>query len=456
MRRSGRGRSPGKGGETAELLLERRLSQQPDEAEELRLQPGGWATLKRQEKRPPQFQLYGVFARVFLPVGYPSSVRLEYLEYQSWDSLQGLSSYLRSVLCARSILAGAGVGSASITPLAAAFAWTARDGVAIVGSLFFAYHFSDLFECNLKEWRLFADVLNNVGLTLDLFTGLLPTRYFLIISGLSSLSKSLCGLVAGATKARISQHFARAGSLGDVIAKEATQETAVNLLGLVLGVILSQLVGSDDYSNCALFFGLLVLHQFANYRLVSVLVLDTLSGQRLLIITQALVLGKAGAPPTPLQVSASERLWRPLHLWQRGPRVGASARHISLNGISWSQLQACWGKLVVLCLFGLDHRGRVVVCLKEGVTELDNLRAHLVGYFLFLSLERQGSSRGLPGRYRILMETIAPALAAWASMHVLVSDDALRESFSASGWDIGAGKTRLGEGEHRVALVKEQ
>lgn len=30
----------------------------------------------------------------FLPVGYPASVRPEYLTYQFWDSLQGISSYV--------------------------------------------------------------------------------------------------------------------------------------------------------------------------------------------------------------------------------------------------------------------------------------------------------------------------------------------------------------------------
>ena len=55
-----------------------------------------------------------VLLTTFLPIGYPDSVRPEYLEYQAWDCIQGTSSYLRSVLTTKSLLQGAGVGSAEV------------------------------------------------------------------------------------------------------------------------------------------------------------------------------------------------------------------------------------------------------------------------------------------------------------------------------------------------------
>jgi hypothetical protein len=56
----------------------------------------------------------------FLPVGYPQSVRPEYLEYQTWDTVQALSSYLRGIFTTRALLAGVGVGNANASALAAA------------------------------------------------------------------------------------------------------------------------------------------------------------------------------------------------------------------------------------------------------------------------------------------------------------------------------------------------
>lgn len=71
-----------------------------------------------------------------------------------WDCIQGMSSYLRSVLTTKSVLQGAGVGSAEATPLAAALIWVFRDGIGMIGSLVFAYAYSDCFEMYTKEWRL--------------------------------------------------------------------------------------------------------------------------------------------------------------------------------------------------------------------------------------------------------------------------------------------------------------
>ena len=49
-------------------------------------------------------ELVVAFQATFLPAGYPHSVRPEYISYQFWDSLQALSSYLRSVLTTKSLL----------------------------------------------------------------------------------------------------------------------------------------------------------------------------------------------------------------------------------------------------------------------------------------------------------------------------------------------------------------
>lgn len=74
------------------------------------------------------------------------------------------------------------------------------DGIGMVGSLLFAYVYSDVFEVNVKEWRLIADVLCNLALTIDMLLSFFP-MYFFELTSLSSVCKSCCGLVAGATRA---------------------------------------------------------------------------------------------------------------------------------------------------------------------------------------------------------------------------------------------------------------
>lgn len=51
----------------------------------------------------------------------PSQYSQTYPGYQLWDSIQGLSSYVRGMLSSQAMLAGVGVGSAAATPLGAAF-----------------------------------------------------------------------------------------------------------------------------------------------------------------------------------------------------------------------------------------------------------------------------------------------------------------------------------------------
>ncbi len=59
---------------------------------------------------------------LFLPVGYPDTVNngREYIQYQFYDSLQGLCSYLRGVVCTSAVLTAAGVGDSEATALSAA------------------------------------------------------------------------------------------------------------------------------------------------------------------------------------------------------------------------------------------------------------------------------------------------------------------------------------------------
>jgi len=68
-------------------------------------------------------RLWSLFARVFLPDGFPHSVRPEYATYQLYDTLQALCSYLRGILTTTAILEASGVGNETASPLAAAVAW---------------------------------------------------------------------------------------------------------------------------------------------------------------------------------------------------------------------------------------------------------------------------------------------------------------------------------------------
>ncbi|KAL9185188.1 hypothetical protein ACHAXT_002965 [Thalassiosira profunda] len=205
---------------------------------------------------------------LFLPLGYPHSVGEGYLEYQFYDSLQGLCSYLRGVVSTSAVLSATGVGDAEATALSAAMTWALRDGLGMIGGLLFSYVASPHFDAYVKEFRLLADVLNDVGLTLDMALPLvlgwipsssstspvdsmllgswyasiasyLPSTY-LVLTSTSTLCKVACGMAAGATKGNITDHFAISGNRADCQSKESTQETLVSLVGMCCGVWLAK------------------------------------------------------------------------------------------------------------------------------------------------------------------------------------------------------------------------
>lgn len=71
---------------------------------------------------------WSAFCSLFLPVGYPSSVTPDYLEFQIWDTIQAVCSYLRGMLCTHAVLTGMGVGEVSHRSAARTAAALQRHG----------------------------------------------------------------------------------------------------------------------------------------------------------------------------------------------------------------------------------------------------------------------------------------------------------------------------------------
>jgi Vitamin B6 photo-protection and homoeostasis len=328
---------------------------------------------------------------VLLPIGYPHSLRPGYLSYQAYDALQGLCSYLRSVVCAAQVFkaAAAAVASDDVHYFRAAILWAYRDGLALLGGLVFASGAARYLDSYLKFWRLFADVINDVGLTLDMVSPWCKSWY-LPVTAAAALCRTICGLAAGATKSAVSLYFCRAGNLADLQTKESTQETAVTCVGMYAGVMLAQYLQSiADSSRLLLvqwtwFVVLTVIHVWANYRAVRVLRLRTLNRPRFCIITKSLVEQLAAQTaadhsslffPTPAQVDEPvlAEVWEML-LGQRVIDTTASLATIVQDYDNVEQFSALWNN---------DHyvlgvtATQVLVCLLSGATPVDEVHAML-------------------------------------------------------------------------------
>lgn len=236
------------------------------------------------------------FKSAFLPQGYPDSVSKDYLEYQIWDTMQAFCSSITGTLATQAMLKGYGVGDEKATALAATMTWILRSGTGMVGSILFAWFQGSNLDCNAKKWRLFADILNDTSILIEMLAPLFKT-YFTFLACLSSISKSIVGVAGGATRAAMTQHQARRDNMADVAAKDGSQETLVNLMALIAGLIITPLVSGNPLLTWTLFFIFTFLHLYANFRAVSSVVMETISLSRLhLLVTEFLSTGHIMTP----------------------------------------------------------------------------------------------------------------------------------------------------------------
>lgn len=254
--------------------------------------------------------LLQILHRAFLPQRFPHSVSPDYVAYQAYDSVQAIASNLTGSLATKSVLSGLGVGQADATVLSATMSWLLRDGAGMLGRVIFAYSAGSALDCEAKAFRLLADSLNDAAILVDMTASMLPASLFVPAVCLSSVLRAVVGVAGSATKAAVSMHQARDNNVGDVLAKDSAQETAVGLVGLALSLIVVPLLG-DNLAAIWLFFALgTALHLFANYRAMSCVAFDTFNRQRFaLCMDDDAVL--RGAVQTPVQIATRERFLTP-------------------------------------------------------------------------------------------------------------------------------------------------
>ncbi|KAM8777743.1 RUS family member 1 [Rhynchonycteris naso] len=243
---------------------------------------------------------------VFLPQGFPDSVSPDYLSYQLWDSVQAFASSLSGALATHAVLLGIGVGNAEASVSAATATWLVKDSTGMLGRIVFAWWKGSKLDCNAKQWRLTADILNDVAMFLEIMAPAYPACFTVTVC-ISNLAKCVVSVAGGATRAALTVHQARRNNMADVAAKDGSQETLVNLAGLLVSLLMLPLVSDCPSLSLGCFFLLTALHIYANYRAVRALVLETLNEGRLWLVLKHFL--QRGQVLDPASVNRMEPLW---------------------------------------------------------------------------------------------------------------------------------------------------
>ena len=309
----------------------------------------------------------------------------------------------------------------------------------MIGGLIFSYIASPHFDAHVKEFRLLADVLNDIGMTIDMAlpillsqtwitnplsslypatSAYLPSSY-LILTSTSTLCKVACGMAAGATKGNITDHFAISGNRADCQSKESTQETLVSLIGMCCGIWLAKILyklekGQDDETcdnagTCSnvtdaqmiswgIFMTLTLLHVWANYIGMQVLHLRTLNRERAKVALQPLIedCGKVlnseikEATITLIKEvdskilspkSIAESLWNSMSgiVYQGNIRLGVRLKDLVRKSSSSYIIHYDAGMYMIL----IDEKSyRISVILRVGATDHDELKAFMHAHII--------------------------------------------------------------------------
>ncbi|XP_037566097.1 RUS family member 1 isoform X2 [Dermacentor silvarum] len=158
-----------------------------------------------------------------------------------------------------------------------------------------------------KKWRLFADILNDIAIFLELMCQYFK-GYVTAVLCVSSIAKSIVGVAGGATRAALTQHQARSNNMADVSAKDGSQETLVNLAAFLFSLLLLRIVAGNPWLLYSIFISFTLLHIFANYRAVSCVVMETFNRSRYAIVVRHF-LEMAGDIAPVAWVNAHESVW---------------------------------------------------------------------------------------------------------------------------------------------------
>jgi hypothetical protein len=287
--------------------------------------------------------------------------------------------------------------------MSAAITWAMRDGLGMIGGLLFSYSTSSLFDANVKEFRLFADVINDVGLTLDMIAPYVDKEHVLYVTGLGTICKVMCGIAAGATKGSITQHFCLRGNMADLNAKEGTQETLVSLVGMLMGIALARYLHYLEQRDVSLtatvswtiFTFLTLVHVWANCEGVKVLRLRTLNRERASVALRGIVEQLATKSPKactnnesisslvdfiPTPEQTNESLWASTQTLLFSPkiRLGVQAKRILENLESQDMITSLMKEFAdEKYILGISRGGGICVALCANATDQDELKAFI-------------------------------------------------------------------------------
>ena len=361
------------------------------------------------------------------------------------------------------------MGDATTTPTSALLLTILQETLSRLATIAFAARLGPSFSPECKRYRLLADIFNDAAMLLECLCPLLPTRSLRVaVLCSASMGKALCGVAAGSAKASLSAHFARRDNLGELGAKDASQETVISLLGMLAGSVIVPRVVST-WAIWTMLVALLAVHLGTNWLAVRAVSMRSLNRQRANILLSTL-LETGQVVLTPAEVAKREKVFESdgVLRWHTGQilgycRIGVTLQELLVHAEGRGSTRKSFPDMKLdleKFLFIFVHRKYILwfdesarqafIVLKKGAQPIDQLQAWM--HALVVACEHgRGEYKSKDQalrypRYKAAQSKDEPhGLLSWAGLKadmVLYFEKSIRRA----GWDltVAAMQTRPG------------
>lgn len=348
------------------------------------------------------------------------------------------------------------MGDSTASPTNALLLSILQESMGRIATILFAHRLGTSLEPECKAYRLAADIFNDAATILDCLSLAFPKPARVLLLSCSSCLRALCGVCAGSAKASLSAHFARRGNLGELNAKDSSQETVISLLGMLAGSLVVSWVHSP-LATWATLMGLLAVHLGTNYAAVKAVRMTSLNRQRAGIVFGSIL--QHGRVLSPKDVSERERVFERdgVLRWADDTiigycRIGVSLQvllgristphsqtgSMAMDSIQATELLDVYAAEAYILWYSEAH-GEAVIVLKKECTAVDQLKAWT--HALVLAQRRRDRSDSVDvsasGRLTELRHTLAETRKLF---------EQYTEQLEDKGWDlsVAALETRAG------------
>lgn len=328
---------------------------------------------------PPEKPAARRLLSVVLPENYPRSVRSpHYHRHSLFTWLEGFAGSIVGVFATQAMLSAMLTSpetgkltllSESSLPYAAATVnWVLKDGLGQLGGIGFVAMMGRRFDLHPQQLRMMSGLLLKAAVALELCTPFVP-RYFLPLAAIATACMNVSWMACSASRAPILKTMSTGGgNLGELMGKAASQLTIASMLGMGVGMAVSEALRvhalSGALTNLYVCTPLMAFGTVALWRSCRWAVSDRLHPRRIERIVHAYM--ATGKTPTPEEVSATESLFS----------FSKQLRNIILDAVlckvdeSAFREQLAKRPYVVLC-----KDNSVYVWLCEGATDKDAFAA---------------------------------------------------------------------------------